>query len=180
MFKKILYPSSPALPPPNPPPCCAYSLITSDSLEPNGLQPASLFCLWGFSGKNRTMGCHALLQGIFTTQGSNPGLLHCKWIFYHLSHQEVIPWCIRGKEYRSGQCLQMQETGNRCLGQEDPLGKGMATHSSILLWIEELGRLQSVGSQRVGLDSVINSFTFIYLYLSIYLYIFKIHLMLAT
>ena len=72
----------------------------------------------------------------------------------------------------------MQETGIRCLGQEDPLGKGVATHSSILLWIEELGRLQSVGSQRDGLDSVINSFTFIYL--SIYLYIFKIHLMLAT
>ena len=74
----------------------------------------------------------------------------------------------------------IQETGIRCLGQEDPLGKGMATHSSILLWIEELGRLQSVGSQRVGLNSVIRSFTFIYLYLSIYLYIFNIYLMLAT
>ena len=33
------------------------------------------------------MGCHALLQGIFPTQGSNPGLLHCKWIRCHLSHQ---------------------------------------------------------------------------------------------
>ena len=33
------------------------------------------------------MGCHALLQGIFLTQGSNPGLPHCRWILYHLSHQ---------------------------------------------------------------------------------------------
>ena len=33
------------------------------------------------------MGCHAFLQGIFPTQGSNPGLLHCRWILYQLSHQ---------------------------------------------------------------------------------------------
>ena len=33
------------------------------------------------------MGCHFLLQGIFPTQGSNPGLLHCRQMLYHLSHQ---------------------------------------------------------------------------------------------
>ena len=33
------------------------------------------------------VGCHALLQGIFPTQGSNPGLPHCRTIPYHLSHQ---------------------------------------------------------------------------------------------
>ena len=38
-------------------------------------------------GKSTRVGCHALLQGIFPTQGLNPGLLHCRWIFYHLSHQ---------------------------------------------------------------------------------------------
>ena len=32
-------------------------------------------------------GLYFLLQGIFPTQGSNPGLLHCRQIFYHLSHQ---------------------------------------------------------------------------------------------
>jgi len=32
-------------------------------------------------GKNTGVGCHALLQGIFPTQGWNPGLLHCSWIF---------------------------------------------------------------------------------------------------
>ena len=50
----------------------------------------------------------------------------------------------------------MQETRVRSLGQEDPLEKEMATHSSILaweiLWAEEIGGLQSVGSQRVRRD----------------------------
>ena len=54
-------------------------------------------------------------------------------------------------------CLpEMQETRVRSLGQEDPLEKEMATHSSILVWRipwkEEPGRLQSMGSQRVGHD----------------------------
>ena len=46
-------------------------------------------------GKNTGMGCHALLQGIFPTQGSNPGLPHCRWIPYHLSHQgspRILKW----------------------------------------------------------------------------------------
>ena len=50
----------------------------------------------------------------------------------------------------------MWETLVRSLGGEDPLEKEMATHSSILLWkipgTEECGRLQSMGSQRVGHD----------------------------
>ena len=50
----------------------------------------------------------------------------------------------------------MKETRVRSLGQEDPLVKEMATHSSILAWripwIEEPGGLQSMGSQRVGHD----------------------------
>ena len=48
----------------------------------------------------------------------------------------------------------MQETQVRSLGREDPLEKEMATHSSTLVWkipwTEEPGRLQSMGSQRVG------------------------------
>ena len=50
----------------------------------------------------------------------------------------------------------MQETGVQSLGWEDPLEEGIATHSSILawriLWTEEPGGLQSMGSQRVGHD----------------------------
>ena len=50
----------------------------------------------------------------------------------------------------------MWENRVRSLGREDPLEKEMATHSSILAWkipwTEECGRLQSMGSQRVGHD----------------------------
>ena len=38
-------------------------------------------------GKNTGEDCYALLHGIFPTQGWNPGLLHCRWTLYHLSHQ---------------------------------------------------------------------------------------------
>ena len=38
-------------------------------------------------GKNTGVSCHTLLQGIFPTRGSNPGLPHCRWILYCLSHQ---------------------------------------------------------------------------------------------
>ena len=38
-------------------------------------------------GKNTGVGCHAHLQGIFPTRGSNQGLPHCRRILYHLSHQ---------------------------------------------------------------------------------------------
>ena len=38
-------------------------------------------------GTNTGVGCPCLLQGIFLSQGSNPGLLHCRWILYQLSHQ---------------------------------------------------------------------------------------------
>ena len=41
-------------------------------------------------GKNNGMGCHSLLQGIFPTQGLNPGLLQCGQILYCLSHQESL------------------------------------------------------------------------------------------
>ena len=60
----------------------------------------------------------------------------------------------------------MRETRVRSLGWEDPLEKEMATHSSILAWripwTEELGRLQSTGLQRVGLDWV-TSLSYIYM-----------------
>ena len=55
----------------------------------------------------------------------------------------------------------VQESQAPSLGQEDPLEKEMATHSSILAWeipwAEEPGRIQSMGSQRVGHDLVTNT-----------------------
>ena len=48
-----------------------------------------------FPGKNTGVGYHALLQGIFPTQGLNPGLLHCGWILYQLSYKgspRILEW----------------------------------------------------------------------------------------
>jgi len=46
-------------------------------------------------GKNTGVGCHPLLQGIFSTQELNPGFPHCRQILYHLSHQgspRILEW----------------------------------------------------------------------------------------
>ena len=65
-------------------------LVTYYSLQPHG--PARLLSPWNSPGKNtgntgNGLGSHSLLQGTFPTQGSNPSLLHCRQILYHLSHQ---------------------------------------------------------------------------------------------
>ena len=61
-------------------------------------------------GKNTGVGCHGLIQGIFPTQGLNPGLPHCRWILYRLSHQgspRILKWVAypfyRGSSYFSWQ-----------------------------------------------------------------------------
>ena len=57
------------------------------TLRPHGLQPTRLLCPWDFPGTDTKVGCHFLLQGILPTQGSNPGLLHCRQILYRLSYK---------------------------------------------------------------------------------------------
>ena len=54
--------------------------VMSNSLRPHGLQPARLLCSWNSPGKNTGVGCQALLQGIFPSQGSNSCLQHCRQI----------------------------------------------------------------------------------------------------
>ena len=61
--------------------------VVSDSLQHHGLYLTRLLCPWTFPGKSTGVGCHFLLQGIFLTQQSNSGLLHCRQILHHLSHQ---------------------------------------------------------------------------------------------
>ena len=46
-------------------------------------------CPWNSPGQNTGVGSLSLLQGIFPTQGLNPGLLHCRQVLYQLSHREV-------------------------------------------------------------------------------------------
>ena len=70
---------------------CACSVISvvSDALWPYGLWPTRLLCPWDSPGKNTGVGCHFFLQGIFPTQGSNPHLLHYRWILYCWAIREV-------------------------------------------------------------------------------------------
>ena len=67
--------------------CCFLShLIVSDSLRLHQLSPTRLLRPWNSPGKDTGVGFHALLQGIFPTQGSNLGLLcllYCRRILYH-------------------------------------------------------------------------------------------------
>ena len=52
--------------------------VVSNSLQPHGLQPTRLLRPWNFPGKSTGVGCHFLLQRTFLTQGSKPGLPHCR------------------------------------------------------------------------------------------------------
>ena len=129
--------------------------------------------------KNTGVGSLSLLQRIFLTQESSWGLLHCRWILYQL---KVLIHChlasTNGDSEQGGgetgipqsfnlqpglevaltvkNLPAMQETRVQSLDWEDPLEKGMATHSSILgwriPWTEEPGGLQSIESQRVEYD----------------------------
>ena len=67
-----------------------YSPVAQSCLTlcyPMDCSPPKLLCPWNSPDKNTGVGCHFLLQGIFPTQGSNPGLLHFRQILYHQSHQ---------------------------------------------------------------------------------------------
>ena len=122
---------------------------------------------WDFPGKNTGVGYHFLLPEIFPTQGLNPGLPHCRQTLYHLSYQGNLRWLRWATMH-----VKLQSFGTRLyitslvvqtlvvwtfrvqtLDREDLLEKEMITHSSILAWkipcMEEPGRLQSMGSQRV-------------------------------
>ena len=52
--------------------CMLSCSVVSNSLQPHGLQPTRLLCLWNFPGKNTGVGCHFLLQGIFPHPGIEP------------------------------------------------------------------------------------------------------------
>ena len=61
---------------------CVSCSVMSDCLQTHELCPTRLLCPWDFPGKNTGLGSHALLQGIFPTQGSDPRLLHPRWVLY--------------------------------------------------------------------------------------------------
>ena len=76
-------------------------LVVSDSLRPHGL-----YSPWNSLGQNTAVGNCSLLQGIFLTQGLNPGLPHCRWILYQLSNKgrpRTLEWVAYPFSSRSSQ-----------------------------------------------------------------------------
>ena len=76
---------------------CAYIVKVSESrsVVSNSLRPHGLYSPWNSLGQNTGVGSCALLQGIFPTQGSNPGLPYCRLILYQLSHKgspRILKW----------------------------------------------------------------------------------------
>ena len=87
----------------------------SDSLWPHGL-----YSPWNSPGRNR-LGSLSLLQEVFSTQGSNPDVVHCTWILYQLSHKgspRILEWVAypfssRHKWYRLKVQSKIKEDTNR-------------------------------------------------------------------
>ena len=104
--------------------------VVSDSLWSRGLQPARLLGLWDPPGKKTGVGCRFLLQGIFPTQGWNPGLPQCRRILYQLSHQGsprklewvAYPFCSRSSQARNWTGVSCMASGliTKCAVREAP------------------------------------------------------------
>ena len=81
--------------------------------DPIDCSPPGSFVHGNSPDKNTRVGFHALLQGIFPTQGLNSGLPHWKQILYHLSHFRLLEWnCINGKGVHREGCGSCCLTGN--------------------------------------------------------------------
>ena len=66
---------------------CLVTQLCVTLCDPTNCSPLGSTVHGDSPGQNTPVGCHALLEGIFPTQGSKPGLPHCRWILYHLSHE---------------------------------------------------------------------------------------------
>ena len=75
--------------------CTPYRNGSASFLTQSCVVLVSFSCLpdsffpWNSPGQNTSMCSHSLLLGIFLTQGSNPGLLHCRQILYRMNHQQA-------------------------------------------------------------------------------------------
>ena len=113
--------------------------------DPMDRSPLGSLCPRDFPGKNTGVSSHFLLQEIFLTQGSNPGLLHCRHTVYHLSQEERCYICkiggyickiknlliaceecetkicssLHSCQYRPGQCDPGSHTGVTFLGHHE-------------------------------------------------------------
>ena len=69
--------------------CCVWLFMTPWTV------PARLLCPWNSPGKNTGMSCHSFLQGIFPTQGSNPGLSHCSFFIVWITREVSLNYGVR-------------------------------------------------------------------------------------
>ena len=75
--------------------CCRCTCGLSCSVMSDSLQLHGVYSPWNSPGQNTGVGSLSLLQGIFLTQGLNPGLPHCRWILYQLNHNgspRILEW----------------------------------------------------------------------------------------
>ena len=101
---------------------------------------------WNSPGQNTGLGSLSLLQGIFPTQGSNPGLPHCRRILYQLSHKgspTILEWV--AYPFSSGSSQPRNWTGSPAL-QEDSLpaelsGKPMLINH-LYIFFDEMSHLE--------------------------------------
>ena len=87
--------------------------VVSNSLQPHGLY---IYSPGNSPGQNTGVGSLSLPQGIFSTRGSNPGLLHCRWILYQLSHKgspRILKWVAYPFSRRSSR--PRNQTGVSCI-----------------------------------------------------------------
>ena len=69
--------------------------VKVNSIMSNSLGPSGLYSPWNSPGQNIRVGSLLFLQGIFPTQGLNPGFLHCRQILYQMSHKRsprILEW----------------------------------------------------------------------------------------
>ena len=89
----------------------------SHSVVFNSLRlPRGLYSTWNSPGQNTGVGSLSLLQGIFPTQGLNPGLLHCRQVLYQLSHRgspRILEWVAYPFSTESSQ--PRNQTGVSCI-----------------------------------------------------------------
>ena len=114
--------------------------VLEPKLCPILLTPWTVAC-WaplsmGFCRQEYWSGCRSLLQGIFSTQGSNPGLLHCRQILYHLSYQ----WSL-GKVSRGLMNEETDPSVSEVWVQSLINAWGLEVHSQ---WSVEMGDVRSV------------------------------------
>ena len=134
---------------------CSVVSVVSDFLCPHGLQPTRLLCPWDFPGKNTGEGRHALLQGIFLTQESNPYLLHCRRILYH--------WATVEAHGMKGQPLNACKAPFKKEGRRVVVGKTKVTCPGKTLswnWLESKGKRQnSRWSQHSSTEALLQKYT---------------------